>query len=302
MVTTDINGVHLYIDGYLKQNLDIAKKRVQKNWDCIGLYVGDEGDGKTHKALSDAFYQDPNLNIDHVCFNPLQFEEAVDKAPPFSAIVYDEADDLGGHWANKLLLAIKRKFKRIRKKQLYIFLVTPTMFDLSKYFVIARTLYLIQVYTDGLERGYFKFYGKKGKRQLYMKGKKEWDMDAWGSDFKGRFTPLPENFPIDMSPDGEYETKKDLATAEIVSAAGIMERVDLYRGIAERLELDCVPRKKICYYLDKSLRQVERYLADLDRKLGDGIGKSALGGDIQPFHLPKVLSEPADSVGVENNE
>lgn len=285
MVTTDINGVHIYMDGYLKQNLDIAKLRVQKKWDCIGLYVGDEGDGKTVKALTDAFYQDPGLTIDRVCFNPLQFEEAVDKAPPFSAIVYDEADDLGGHWANKLLLAIKRKFKRIRKKQLYIFLVTPTMFDLSKYFVIARTLYLIQVYTDGLERGYFKFYGKKGKRMLYVKGKKEWDMDAWGCDFKGRFTKLPANFPIDMSEDGEYERKKDAATSEIVSAAGIMERVDIYRGIAERMELDCVPRVKIAHYLDKSVRSVQRYLEDLDRNMGTGVKNDAIGGVIKCVDL-----------------
>ena len=293
-----VNGVKLYLDGYLKSNLDLAKDRVKLKWDCIGLYVGDEGDGKTTLALNNALYLDPTFNIERICFNPVQFEEAVDKAPPFSAIVYDEADDLGGHWANRLLIAIKRKFKRIRKKQLFILLVTPTMFDLSKYFIIARTRYLVQVYTEGLERGYFKFYGKKGKRMLYMRGKKDWDMDAWGCDFKGRFTRLPDNFPIDMD---DYELRKDEATKEIVGSAGVLERVDIYEAIAQRLYDDNVSTAKIASYLDRSQRQVQHYLAKNRLKGGDVPVLSAGEGEITRSYLPTVLLEGQASQTEEDN-
>lgn len=244
----------VYMDGYMRQNLDIAKERVKKKWDLISLYVGEEGDGKTTIALQHAYYLDPTISIDRIVFNPMQFEEAVDKAQPFQAIVYDEADDLSGHWANRLLLAIKKKFKRIRSKQLYIFLVTPTMFDLSKYFVIARTTYLVSVYTDGLTRGFFKFYGKKAKRLLYIKGKIEWNMDAWHPDFRGRFANLPDWFPINMV---DYEKKKEAAGADILSFEE--RRVGIRMGeVAIRMQMEGFDNERIAYFLGVSVRRIQQ--------------------------------------------
>lgn len=213
MVKTDSEDgkIELYLDGYMKNNLDTARERVRKNFDMVALYFGLEGSGKTTKALQDAYYLDPTICLDRIVFNPNQFEEAVEKAEPEQCIIWDEADDLGGHWASRIIRTMKRLFKRIRKKRLFIFLVTPTIFDLNKYFVIHRALFLCKVYTDGLHRGHFAFYSGTSKRLLYMQGYKMWDDNAAYPDFRGKFTDLPKGFPIDLN---EYELKKDKATLE----------------------------------------------------------------------------------------
>jgi hypothetical protein len=211
MVKINDGKVELYLDGFMRQNLDIAKERVRKNFDMVTIYFGLEGSGKTTKALQDAYYLDSTINIDRVVFNPGQFERAVDIATPEQAIIWDEADDLGGHWASRIIRTMKRLFKRIRKKRLFIFLVTPTIFDLNKYFVIHRTLFLCKIYAKGTERGNFAFYAGDAKRLLYMLGYKMWDDNAAYPDFRGQFTDLPDNFPIDLV---EYEVKKDKATLE----------------------------------------------------------------------------------------
>lgn len=229
-----VNNVELYLDGFMKSNLDICKQRIKSNFDMVVLYFGSEGSGKTTKALQDAYYLDPTMCIDRIVFNPSQFEEAVNKAEPEQAIIWDEADDLGGHWASRIIRTMKRLLKRIRSKRLYIFLVTPTIFDLNKYVVVHRALFVCKVYTDGLKRGYFAFYTGTAKRLLYMNGYKLWDDNAAYPDFRGKFTDLPKNFPIDMK---EYQLKKDKATAED-------EEEGLSRGKENKMERICLGLKQ----------------------------------------------------------
>ena len=210
MVKVDVAGVSLYLDGYIKENLDFLREKVEHKWDGVSLWVGEEGDGKTTAALQSAFYLDPSLCLERIVFNARQFEEAVNTAQPFQSIVWDEADDLAGHWASKMVRTIKRLMKRIRKKQLYIFLVTPSLFDLGKYFVIHRAKFFVHVYSKGLERGFLRFFTGEKKTLLYMSGYKMWNMYAINPNFVASFTDLPKGFPIDMK---LYEIKKDAATA-----------------------------------------------------------------------------------------
>lgn len=212
-VEVDVDGkplpCSLYIDGYLKQVLDDANRFQQKNWDVIGFYCGYEGDGKTTKAMQDCLYMDHNFNLSKIVFNAEQFNEVVDSCESGASILWDESDELGGSWQSEMLMAIKRKFKRIRKQRLFIALATPTIFDLNKYFVIHRTRFMIHIYTEGLERGKFRFFNREAKKNLFLKGKKEWNMGAAVPDFFGPFTDLPKGFPVSME---EYEAKKDAAT------------------------------------------------------------------------------------------
>lgn len=209
----DVKGLPLrteiYLDGYLKENLDTAHELVMKNWDNIGFISGYEGDGKSSLAQTIGLYLDATLNLDKIVFTPQQFFDAVDKADKSTVIIWDEADDLGEQWYKDILQALKSKMKRIRKRNLHIILVTPTIFDLNKYFVIARTRWLIHVYADGTERGFFRFFNREQKKKLYIHGNREWDMDAAKPNFFGRFTKLPEGFPIDQQ---AYENKKEEAT------------------------------------------------------------------------------------------
>ena len=110
---------------------------------------------------------------------------------------------------------LKSTFKRIRKRNLIIFLITPTFFDFNKYFSIFRTRFLVHIHARGLKRGFFRFFGMKRKKMLYLNGKEKWNMNAALPNFRGRFTNLPKGLPINFSDGGEYDVKKDIATAAL---------------------------------------------------------------------------------------
>jgi len=217
MVTEDVNGKPLpckiHVDGYVKQVLDDLRGYVVRDWDGIGLYVGYEGDGKSVCAMGQALYLDHKFNLDKIVFTADQFHKAVDDADEQTVILWDEADELGSNWASTILLSLKRKMKRIRKKNLYILLVTPTVFDLNKYFVIHRTRYLFHIYAKGFERGKVRFFNRDRKKELYLRGRKEWNMSVAKPNFLAGFPKLPKDFPIDMD---AYDKKKDEATVEAI--------------------------------------------------------------------------------------
>lgn len=221
-VKEDVNGnplpCEIYLDGKMKQNFDFYNKKRNLNWDVVGAVVGLEGDGKTVMTLQYALYMDYKFNIDHIVFTEEQFYEAVDdevKFPDGSCLVWDEADAAAEHFASTIIRAMTKKFKRIRKRRLVIFLVTPTFFDMNRYFAVHRLRFLIEVYSNGLERGFFNYFNIVQKRLLYFEGKKYWNMGAVKSSSYGRFTDLPKDFPVNMSKGSEYDKKKDEATKEI---------------------------------------------------------------------------------------
>lgn len=229
------------LDGYHYQILQEAKERNDTNFDSIVLVVGEEGSGKTRFALRSALGINwKNLSIDNCVFNSAQFMEAVDKAEDESVIIYDEADEMANHWADKIVMSLKRKMKRIRKKRLFIFLITPDFFELQKYFAIHRTIALFNIYAEDLKRGYWEVWNRRDKRLLYIKGKRYLDIRGHKPTRKGRFLDLPKWFPIDLN---EYEIKKDLATQDIGK-----KPVDL-KVFGREIRTDIA--KKINYVLDR---------------------------------------------------
>lgn len=213
--TTTVNneplGYTLSIDGYLTNILKDVNEYKNKNFDCVGIVTGEEGSGKTTLAMQMCSYMDKDFNNDHIIFNGRQFEEAIQKLPKGSTILWDEADDVGSAWASEMMITLKKTFKRIRKNNFFILLVTPTFHDLNKYFAIHRARFLINVHTDFTTRGFFKFYNRKAKRMLYIYGKKEMNMSAYKCTLFGRFPNYPKGFPIDFE---AYEAAKDKATME----------------------------------------------------------------------------------------
>lgn len=209
----DVNGndlpCNLQIDGYLLGVLNDSEELVRKNFDCIALVTGEEGAGKTTLAMQCCLYLDHNFSNKSICFNARGFEELLQTLPKGSAILWDEADDVGSNWASAMMITLKKTFKRIRKMNYKIFLVTPTFHDLNKYFAIHRTRYLINVYAEFTERGMFRFYDAFAKKKLYINGKKEMNMRAYKSTFYGAFKNYPKGFPVDFE---KYEADKDEAT------------------------------------------------------------------------------------------
>jgi len=210
-----------YMDGYLKANLDnFFIKAVKKKFDGVLLITGIEGAAKSTNAFSIAKYLDPSFpgkplndgttrrTCERIVFTGQQFMQAIDNAKKQQAIVLDEAilafmaQDAGSE-IQKLLI---KKMVTIRKLNLYILIVLPSIFLLRKYMAIFRTRALIHFYTpDGLTRGFGKVYSYETKRKLYIRGIKEFDQDCVQPDFIIRSTDT-SGFFFDEK---EYDDKKN---------------------------------------------------------------------------------------------
>jgi len=194
-----------YMDGYLKTNLDVACKVAKKDWDFVFVIDGTEGGGKSVLAFQCAKFLDSSFCIERIVFNDEELVDAIIKAKPYQAIVFDEAyTGLSSRAAMSMInRTLIQMFAEIRQKNLFIFVVMPTFFDLDKYIALWRSRALIHVYTGKqFERGYFCFYNVDLKKQLYVYGKKFYNYSRPKPNFRGRFTNY---YPIDEE---AYRKKK----------------------------------------------------------------------------------------------
>lgn len=194
-----------YIDGYLKANLDIAKNVIQKDWDMVFAIDGYEGSGKSVFAHQAAKYCDPTLSLDRIVFTPDDFRKVVTNAEPYQSVVYDEA--YTGLSSRSTMGVINRALvsmlAEIRQKNLFVFVVMPTFFDLDKYVALWRSRGLFHIYTgENFQRGFFAFYNVDRKKQLYILGKKFYSYSKPKPNFIGRFV---NHYTVDEK---EYRKKK----------------------------------------------------------------------------------------------
>lgn len=202
-----------YLDGYLKTNLDVAKKVIRKDWDMVFVVDGTEGAGKSVLAQQMAFYADPTLNIDRIVFNDTDFKNVIENAKPYQAIILDEA--YGGLSSRSAMSKVNKSIIQmltvIRAKNLFIFIVLPTFFDLDKYVALWRSRALINVYTrEGFKRGAFKFFNSNKKKNLYVNGKKYYNYMVEQPNFRGSFA---NHYCVDEK---EYREKKEKTSLEQV--------------------------------------------------------------------------------------
>ena len=193
------------MDGYLKHNLDTAKKVIQQDWDMVFVVDGAEGSGKSVLAMQCAYYCDPTLTLDRVVFTPFEFSKAIMNAKPYEAVVYDEAYTGLSSRATMSMInrTLIKMLAEIRQKNLFVFVVMPTFFDLDKYAALWRSRVLLNVYTgERFQRGFFKFFNAERKKDLYIKGKKYYNYNLVKPNFIGRFC---KGYPVDEK---EYKKKK----------------------------------------------------------------------------------------------
>ena len=210
MVKVQVGDKEFYMDGYLKDNLDAAKEAILKDLDIIAAIDGAEGSGKSVFAQQLALYCCPTFNIDNIAFNSQQFKEKVMKAKKYEAIIYDES--YGGLSAagttSRINRSLVKMLTEIRSRNLFIFILMPTFFDLTRYAAIWRTRVLIHVYFgEKFSRGYFSFFNSEKKQNLYLLGKKMYNYNANGikPNFRGRTTNF---WVVDRE---EYEKRKQEA-------------------------------------------------------------------------------------------
>jgi len=230
------NGVEIYIDQFLKYQLDSLIYNISQDWDFVLIISGDGmvRTGKSVLAMIICAYLADKLNTPFTLEKNVHFDSQVmiDKAqntPPHSIHLYDEAREG---------LATVKRFTKVQQDLVDFFnecgqlnhifvLVLPDYFSLNWELATNRSECLINVYRKekGVERrlkgtqekgpvtifqrGYFEFYNRKKKEQLYHKAKRT-GIKQYGivmPNFRGRFTNI---YPLDE--EGYRKLKKDALT------------------------------------------------------------------------------------------
>lgn len=210
-----------YIDETLAKNLDIIAKKIADDMTFLGIISGSDmvGNGKSTILTQVGTYLTTKINELHkvdntftdknLCLSSKELQDTSFKLPPFSIIGLDEGDDLTTHGIKELAVRLKRYFRKCRQLNQILILILPSFFELPKFYALSRSHFLINVSFKGeFERGYFKFYGPKAKKMLYLMGKRDWNYESYRSDFKGRFFSSYCFFPDLEGCINRYKAKK----------------------------------------------------------------------------------------------
>lgn len=184
---------NVYVDNKLDRNLSKQVAAVtEKDKDKFFVVDGKEGSGKSVFAMQLAARVDPSFNLSKVCFTPSQFKQAIYDADKGQAVVFDEAfTGLSSRAAlskiNTLLVSLMME---MRQKNLFVFIVMPSIFILDKYVALHRAVGLFHVFTKKGKRGYWIFFNRHKKKMLYLFGKQTYSYSGKSipkSGFKGKF-------------------------------------------------------------------------------------------------------------------
>lgn len=193
----------MFINDGVKHSIDILARNIQKDMQFVGLYTGDGTvrNGKSTCAQQHAYYyswQVSKLTGKTIPFNMnnivFRAEDLITKAfelPKYSCIILDEGDDLTAHYFSHLAKTLKKFFRKCGQLNLFIILILPDFFELPSTYALIRSNFLVNVhFLDEFARGFFKFYGPKAKKNLYLYGKRWKDYDASPPNFPGKFIHL----------------------------------------------------------------------------------------------------------------
>lgn len=238
-----------YIAPPIKKMLDNASIQVKKkDWDRVYIIDGEEGVGKSLLGLQFAYYLDPTLSLDRITFTGTEFSKAITTAETNQAIIFDEAFNglTSTSATSKLNRLIVSKLMECRQKNLFIFIILPTIFLLQKYASIFRSRCLFHVYvTKSGNRGYYRIYNKKNKKILYLLGNK---MYSYSKPYVKNSFRYYGKYPIDEeayrkkkfeSLRGELEEEKiDKYARRFGLLAGILkkEKIMTYSLMSDKLK------------------------------------------------------------------
>lgn len=265
------------MDGYLKSNLDEIKAQANKKWDFCFIVDGSEGSGKSTFAQQCCKYLDPTFNLDRIVFNSKEFMKIADTIKePCKAIMWDEAIEGGASAESIRTLAVtmKKYFMKMRYKQMYVFLIIPTFFELNKYLAIHRTWGLFHVYAKGLDdRGYFGYFDKQRKQMLYLLGKKIYNYNVQKYNFFGRFSKQWV-----AGDEAAYEKKKDMFCAiDEVGSTKLQKKEERLRKVTE--QRDALAK----FILEKEMEDQTR----ISQRIG-----------VTPSRVGQIARSPRDLKGV----
>lgn len=222
-----------FIDGYTYNNLSFAKSKIKDDWDFLYVVDGGERKGKSVLAQQLAKFVDPSFCLDRIVFTPGQFKRAILSASKGQAVVYDEA--YGGINSRQTMSIVNKSIVKMMtemgSRNLFVFIVLPSFFDLDRYVALWRAKALFHVYVDNeLKRGHYMVYGEEKKKDLYVYGKKFLNYNAVKSDYYANFSG---KWVVDKE---AYEVKKRQAQEIRDSEDGLTEdqfKEMLYKRLQE---------------------------------------------------------------------
>jgi hypothetical protein len=207
-----VTSLGFWMDGYLRSNLNSIIYNMKQDYDTLGLISGSGmvRVGKSVIAQQAGFYCAEKLGtkfgVENIVFSGKELMAAARRLPKNSVIIYDEA---------RAELNVRRVMENITKSLLDFFaecgmynhlllMVCPDFFELPKSVATSRSEFLINVKRVGVqkkdtegeevvsfERGRFEFYNRRGKKMLYIVGKKafdDYDVGMKYRSFDGNFT------------------------------------------------------------------------------------------------------------------
>ena len=219
------------MDGALMENLKQVPKFLKNAWDCVFIVSGSGKVriGKSSMALQMAYFiawllvgGDKKLKktpvpftLDNVVFTPKDLMKLASTLPKHSVILYDEGragldSARAMESLNKIMIDF---FQECGQYQHVIIIVLPNFHRLKEDIAVARSLFLVDVYTGkNYSRGFFKFFNERQKENLYAFGKARIGIYnkymATNPSFRGRFTKY---LPVSKK---DYEDKKLKALRE----------------------------------------------------------------------------------------
>lgn len=216
--------IGFYMDDLLKSQIDFLLKNIVNDFDftiiisgggqvrigksvlamqiaCYWTYQMEKVHGKKVKFDLDTFIFDGRKLIERGNF--------LGQNHPYSPLIFDEAGaDLEGRKSMQTITQdVLDYFRECGQYNMLNILVLPEFFDLPRGIAQSRSVALLDVYMSidnegNFNRGYFKFYSRKNKKNLYLKGKRELNYNAALFDFQGRFYDV---YPINKQ---EYSKLK----------------------------------------------------------------------------------------------
>ena len=169
--------IDYYISPEIKQQLDNSKEVVvEADQDRIFLVTGREGSGKSWLAMQLAAYLDNTFCLDDVCFNSDSFGKRIRQVNKLKAIVFDES--FKGLSSKGALSKENKKLVNIliecRQRNLFLFIVLPSIFILDRYIALFRShvLFNTSIYKKDYKKRYYKVYNFQNKHLLYILGQK----------------------------------------------------------------------------------------------------------------------------------
>jgi energy-coupling factor transporter ATP-binding protein EcfA2 len=251
--TNTIGNLSYHIDAKMIKFLDKVKKSItKKDKDYVLVVDGYEGSGKSTFAQQIGKYVDPTLDLKRICMTASEFKEAISTADKGQCVIYDEAVTgmTSGDSIARIGKLLKSMMMQMRQKNLFVILIIPTIFELSKYSVLSRARCLYHVYENKGKLGYWVGYNKKDLRLLYILGKKTYSYKV-KSRFIGRF------YGKYVVNEPDYRLKKS-------DALKLIDTEDEGQG---KMYSKAVKNEEIAIYLlikeGKSYREIERAYKEL---------------------------------------